>query len=236
MEKKKRFSQKLESFFAGQGFYIVLFLCAAIIGVSAWALLADSGTNVDALPVTKITSTPAPPSLAPSQTTQPEVTPEVSTAPEQAPAIQEETEPLPVAGEADLYVWPVNGTVITPHSTDKLVYNRTMADWRIHEGLDVAAEQGTEVLAIAGGTVAEIYDDDRYGTTVVLDHRNGIQSSYSNLAEVPTVAVGDTVMAGEILGSVGSTALWEAGEQPHLHLSMTVNGESVDPTGYLPAH
>ncbi len=234
MEKKKRFSKKLESFFAGQGFYIVLFLCAAIIGVSAWALLADSGTNVETLPVTKITSTPAPPSLVPSQTTPPETTPETSTQPEE-PSFLEETEPLPVDGEADLYVWPVNGSVLTPHAVDKLVYNRTMADWRIHEGMDVSAEQGTEVMAIAGGTVAEIYEDDRYGTTVVLDHRNGVQSRYSNLAEVPTVAVGDTVMAGEILGSVGSTALWEAGEAPHLHLSMTVNGESVNPADYLPA-
>ena len=45
-EKKKGFGESLEAFFAGKGFYIVLFLCVAVIGVSAWAMLTGKGTNV----------------------------------------------------------------------------------------------------------------------------------------------------------------------------------------------
>lgn len=48
------------------------------------------------------------------------------------------------------------------------------------------------------------------GTTVVVEHGGGLTSTYSNLASVPTVAVGDTVGAGSVLGSVGGTAIAES--------------------------
>ncbi len=57
---------------------------------------------------------------------------------------------------------------------------------------------------------------------------------YANLAAVPTVNVGDSVTAGSVIGSVGDTASFEGSEEPHLHLSMTINGETADPTEYLP--
>ena len=47
MEEKKSFGESLEAFFAGKGFYIVLFLCVAVIGVSAWAMLTGKGTDVE---------------------------------------------------------------------------------------------------------------------------------------------------------------------------------------------
>ena len=244
MEKKRSFGQKLEAFFAGHGFYLVLLLCAAIIGVSAWVLLSDSGVEPEPLPVVNLSPSPAPATQVPASPSPPAVesapaSPEAQAGDTEtgesaaAPSTAPDTETALVE-EEPLYVWPVNGAVLNPYSMDKLVYNRTMADWRVHEGLDIAADLGTEVLAVSGGVVTEVYEDDRYGTTVVIDHQNGVVTTYSNLAQVPTVAVGDSIMAGEILGSVGDTALWEAGEPPHLHLAMTHDGISVDPATYLP--
>lgn len=50
-----------------------------------------------------------------------------------------------------------------------LVYDETMADWRTHDGIDIAADYGAVVSAMASGTVTQVYHDDRYGTTVVTE-------------------------------------------------------------------
>ena len=117
---------------------------------------------------------------------------------------------------------------------EALAYSETMGDWRTHDGLDLATELGAQVLATANGTVSDIYQDDFMGTTVEIDHGNGLTSQYSNLAEVPTVAVGDAVKTGTVIGSVGATAAAELGSQPHLHFAMYQDGNPITPHDYLP--
>lgn len=109
-----------------------------------------------------------------------------------------------------------------------------MDDWRTHAGIDISAEVGTQVKAAAKGTVASVSVDDLLGTTVTIDHGNGLLSVYSNLGELPTVSEGDTVSAGEVIGSVGSTALGESLQVSHLHLSFVKNDSPADPLKYLP--
>ena len=132
------------------------------------------------------------------------------------------------------FYWPLNGEIDMPYAADTLLYNRTLSDWRTHEGVDIAAELGAQVMAAANGRVEHIYNDDLFGTTVVIDHTGGLKSVYSNLAEMPTVAVGDGVVAGEIIGSVGTTALAETNAGTHLHFAMTLDGQSIDPLEYMP--
>ena len=98
----------------------------------------------------------------------------------------------------------------------------------------LAADLGTQVKATADGVVAGVYDDDLFGTTVVIAHGGGLQSVYANLAALPTVKEGDAVVAGQVIGAVGDTALGETGEVTHLHFAMSLDGESVDPGDYLP--
>lgn len=230
MDSKKSFGKKLEHLIEGRGFYIVLVLCAAIIGVSAWSLLSgtstmdpDEGGNSGAV-LSSVTPSPA----------QPEQTP-VPMAPEVEDTLSEPEEPetAPVAAEAS-FVWPVEGEIIHPYSMTALLYDKTMSDWRTHDGVDIAAEFGKTVSAMSAGTVTKVYYDDLYGTTVVIDHGNGLQCAYSNLEEVPTVYVGDTVAAGDIIGSVGATAGCESALESHLHLSASQDGVSVSPLEYLP--
>ena len=75
-------------------------------------------------------------------------------------------------------------------------------------------------------------DDPLMGTTVVLEHDNGYQTTYANLQTKPNVEVGDPVSAGQIIGAVGTTAAAESG-QPHLHFAVTKDGKAVDPNEYL---
>ena len=111
-----------------------------------------------------------------------------------------------------------------------------MGDWRTHDGVDIACAPGTPVMAPAGGMVADLYHDDLMGMTVVISHADGVVSTCSNLESIPTVEIGDTVRTGEIIGSVGESAIAESREASHLHLSMSKNGVSVDPLEYLPKH
>ena len=128
---------------------------------------------------------------------------------------------------------PVTGDVSADYSVDALVYSKTMADWRTHSGLDIAAQLGTKVMAAADGLVEDVFKDDMFGTTVVIYHGAGVRTVYSNLAETPTVTAGDEVTAGATIGSVGDTAIAEIGEVAHLHFEVTVDGKSSDPTSWL---
>ena len=132
------------------------------------------------------------------------------------------------------FIWPLAGNVVSQFSNEELVYSKTMADWRTHNGVDISAQIGTKVMAAADGTVKDVYTDDLYGTTVVVDHGDGLLSIYSNLASVPTVVAGDYVSMGLVIGAVGDTALAEASETQHLHFEMQKDGAAVNPADYLP--
>ena len=248
-EQKKPFFERAEHFFAGKGFYIVLFLCVTVIGVSAWSLLTgrdtpglddaevgiaaagmDEDTSVFPAAAPPATAAPRPTAApAPTPAPTPPPTPEQAKAP--APAAPPAAPPTAVS---DYFIWPVAGPIENGYSMEVLTFNRTMQDWRTHDGVDIACELGAQVKAMAGGTVDDVYRDDLFGTTVVIRHSDGLCSQYSNLAAAPTVAAGDTVTVGQIIGAVGDTALCEAGEVCHLHLALTRDGVSVDPMDYLP--
>ena len=136
--------------------------------------------------------------------------------------------------EKPTFVVPLEGTVTKKYSMNALVYSSTMKDYRTHSGVDIAASVGTNVLAISAGTVQGVYDDDLMGTCVVVDHGDGLTSTYCNLSAKPTVSEGDTVSTGTVLGVVGETAIAESSRPSHLHLEMAQDGKAVDPVSYLP--
>lgn len=248
---KKPMKDRVGDFMAGKGFYIVLFLCVAAIGISGYYLFSSmSGSaepntavagaaHVTVVPTPSPTVRPEKPSVPSAQapvrpTTKPAAaaathapTPEPTSAPSDAAT------PTPVV-TSTVFTWPVKGEIVGPFSMDTLVYDATMDDWRTHNGVDIAAEQGTQVLAVAGGTVTDIRQDDLMGTTLVIDHGNGMISTLSNLAAVPTVEIGDIVSTGDVIGSVGATAIGESALPSHLHLELTKDGLSTDPLDYLP--
>jgi murein DD-endopeptidase MepM/ murein hydrolase activator NlpD len=139
-----------------------------------------------------------------------------------------------VAAEAPgLIVSPLNGEVVAAFSVEQLTYSETLDDWRTHDGIDVAAAAGTPVLAASAGTVLSVSDDALMGTCVTLRHAGGYETTYASLQTKPTVSAGDSVTAGQIIGAVGTTSLAEQAEGPHLHFSVTKDGEAVSPDSFL---
>ena len=133
-----------------------------------------------------------------------------------------------------MMIMPIAGTVTKDYSGDELVYSETMNDWRTHNGIDIAANEGTDVFAVADGTVEAVTDSGMMGTTVIILHQNGIRSIYSNLSDKDTASAGDTVTQGSIIGKTGDTASEEVSEPPHLHFEISLNEEPVNPHDYLP--
>lgn len=233
--------KKMSDFFAGKGFYIVLVLCVAVIGVSGYQIWQVSNRSVapvvsdiileepvvSAIPTPTVTPSPS----APAVSARPSPTPAEETVATPEPPEEPEVSPKPVASS---YVWPVKGSVIADYSLEIQAWDETMGDWRTHEGIDIACELGSVVQAAGAGTVIGVYEDDFMGTTVEIDHGNGVTSLYANLAQAPNVAEGDEVKIGDTIGSVGRTAKAESKRADHLHFEMTKNDERVDPENYLP--
>ncbi len=98
-----------------------------------------------------------------------------------------------------------------------------------HLGVDLDAVEGTPIYAINDGKVVLVEELTVYGNTIIIDHGLGIYSLYLHLSEFK-VSEGEMVEKGKIIGLVGNTG-WSLG--PHLHLSIKVNGESVDPLIFI---
>ena len=254
MEQKHSFGDAMNAFIAGKGFYIVLLLCAGLIAASIWLLTSGSGTVQEAsetvvaetapagsVPAMKMetvvlpSATPLPPNVpAMVQPTAPAVETQLHQVEDESPEPEAVEADAIVYGLTDYYLWPVNGKVDRGCSMETLSYDATMGDWRVHAALDIAAEEGTPVLAVTNGTVAAVYSENALGNVVEIDHADGARSLYANLADETRVRIGDAVKVGDPIGTVGHSAKAESGAAPHLHFAMSVNGETVDPIDILP--
>ena len=208
--------------FGGRGYYIALALCLAAVGTIGYFALRERPVTVkqqEPAPTLDIQPAPTQPVVKPA----PVVIPE----PEPQPEINEPAELLPQV------VSPLDGTTVTVFSMTELLYDTTMADWRTHDGIDVQAEEGAAVKTAAGGTVQSVTNDELMGTTVVIDHEGGYSTRYSSLQKDVPVTAGQQVVAGEVIGRVGTTSAAESQMGPHLHFSVSRDGAVIDPRDYV---
>ncbi len=242
---------KVGKFIKGNGFYIALAICLAGAGFASWAAIngtlnklttqepivaesegendwdfpeiEEAGRNEESLPIEN---------NAPSES--PELSEELQSPQDSATTLDDTQDSLqtvvPQVPQQDLlFVLPISGDMINSYSGGELVLDKTMNDWRTHNGVDFAAKSGTPVKAVTDGTVTRVYTDDMWGTVVEITHAGGMVSRYCSLTDGVTVAEGDTVEIGEVIGCVGDTALAEVGLPTHLHFEVLVDGEYVDP-------
>ncbi len=99
-----------------------------------------------------------------------------------------------------------------------------------HNGLDIAAPHGTNILAADGGTVIRASRYDSYGECVIVDHGKGMITLYAHCSGY-NVKVGQKVDKGDVIAFVGSTGRSTGN---HLHFVVRINGQYMDPTKYLP--
>lgn len=108
-------------------------------------------------------------------------------------------------------------------------------EWSCHNGTDIAAPQGTPILAAAGGTVTIANGTDpwggSYGYHVKLDHGGGMETLYAHCLAI-AVTAGQRVRQGEVIGYVGTTG---SSTGNHLHFEVRTNGQRVDALNYFKA-
>ena len=211
---------------SGKGYYIALVLCAAAIGITSYVTRPSKDKQPDTPPLLQAESA----ETASSQQTQAlealaTEAPEESLVPSSAPQ-QTQPEKLRTAP-------PLSGSVTTLYAMDSLSYHETTRDWRVHNGVDYPGELGDPVSAAADGTVISVREDDSLGTTVVLRHTGGYETTYQNLEESVPVQLGDKVVLGQTIGSVGATALTESAIGPHVHFSVAYQDMPMDPADFL---
>ena len=205
-----------------------LILCAAAVSVAGYAFFRSADqmqevsvqeTYEDVLVGTIVTED------VPVIATQPQPTTD-------APAA---TETVPPATEKKTLKTksPVEGAPIFGYSMEALSYNQTTRDWRVHNGIDLAAEENAPVMAAADGEVYTVYEDDTMGHTVVIRHNDGYTTCYSSLSDQISVKPGDQVTMGHTIGYAADSAIVESTLGSHVHFSVTHYDEPMDPEEFL---
>lgn len=235
--------KKFKGILDGAGFYAALSVCILAVGVAGYFLLLQdeppAAGDLEPLQETQLPVMDAAPLEIPvPEPAEKEPAPAPAAAPIPAAAMPEipvevpdQTPVTPTAPK--LVVEPLQGTVVAAFSVDTLLYDETMEDWRIHDGIDISAQAGSHVRSASAGTVLSVTQDPLMGTTVTIDHGDGYHATYANLQARPTVEAGDDVTAGQVIGAVGTTAAAESARGPHLHFSVEKDGDAVDPNRYL---
>jgi murein DD-endopeptidase MepM/ murein hydrolase activator NlpD len=137
---------------------------------------------------------------------------------------------------------PVIDTVSYVNPMDKVqvsteqgfFYNTTLNCFYEHVGIDLSADAGTMIYAVADGTIESIYSGDRLcGTQIVIDHGDGVKSVYNFVEPQEGLKAGDVVKQGQLIATVAEATGGEYKDGAHLHLEMYVDQKSVDPADYL---
>ncbi len=142
--------------------------------------------------------------------------------------------PKEIVGETIKFMWPVNGEIILDFANNRLIYSKTLKDWRTHMGIDIKGDMGTQVKAAADGVIERVYTDEGLGISIIIDHNNGIKTKYSNLSTDSMVKAKQNIKQGDVISGIGESALFEIGEQAHLHFEIIENDINVDPKVFLP--
>jgi murein DD-endopeptidase MepM/ murein hydrolase activator NlpD len=110
-------------------------------------------------------------------------------------------------------------------------FHPILKKFRAHTGVDFAAATGTPVVASANGTIKEIGWKGGYGNCVLIEHKNHFATLYGHLSRFAEFKAGDAVAQGEVVGYVGSTGLSTG---PHLHYTIYLDGDAIDPLKLQP--
>lgn len=230
----------------GKGFYITLGVCLIAIGVAAWTTYDSVVQYVDPSPSSSQTAEPTQqtvsgvainslPSSEPESSEPETSSAAVSSEEESSSEPAEPTAVVPVSSqtpeEPTEFLLPFANTKVLKAYSEKPVYSQTMKDWRTHNGIDLSAAAGDTVKSITSGTVEEIKKDPLYGNMVVIRH-GSITARYCGLGDTALVKQGDTVTAGQDIGSISSVPC-ESTEASHLHLILEKDEKEIDPTTIL---
>lgn len=221
------------SLFSGKGFYAALAVCLLGAVTAAWLTVDRTISSIN-----EATDVPKPERVIAEEKYDPEdslFASEDVAKPKEDVKIEkpEKTENNKgfsgTVKEKNAFSMPVKGEICGNHSGGELVKYEAIGEWRTHDGIDIAAEAGTEVLACADGKILSVTNDPLWGTVVEIQHKGNVVSIYSGLSPEVPVKPGDEVKMGDVIGILGETNLAEVNMDSHLHFAMKENGKFIDP-------
>ncbi len=124
--------------------------------------------------------------------------------------------------------WPVTGEITSPYGWRKSPFGGNSRSF--HDGIDIANDVGTDILAAADGKVIFTGWQAVYGRTVIIDHGYGFTTMYGHNSAL-LVEAGEKVAKGDKIARLGNTG---RSTGPHLHFTVTKSGSTQDPLIYLP--
>ena len=207
----------------------IVTLAIAIIIVATAAIISNKTKQTTPLPDASSTQKPT------EQTTEEQPTEDTTQeTPTEKPA-DTQTNSSAVSGKLPSFALPVSGVLSSKHNPDLQVFSPTMNDYRVHLGIDIVTKENAPVYAAADGKVSKIWVDPLMGYCIAISHSGNSVTIYKNLAEqLPDgIAEGASVRAGQLIATVGDSAMVEIAEEPHLHFEMTVSDLAVDPLKYF---
>ncbi len=207
------------NFFKRNAAYIILALCVLAIGLSitlvtvsrSERLRLDSAERAEV----EVITTPDPADDVPTPVNEPTDVPEV-----------------PVV-KIISFIMPVEKATAVDDYTETLAYNSTLKRFEAHKAIDFFAEDGAPVYAAYDGVISDVQTTLLTGTTVTIDHGNGLFTVYNSLADGDKVFVGQSVKQGVEIGAASTSNRQESSEGAHLHFQVIENGEVINPAKYL---
>lgn len=229
-------------FYKEKGFYISLIcgiVCLVAFGAICMNVFTEHEEEANNLPMVQETPMPTtepvaqvtmePPakqvtsehvkSEVEKETPEPKVTPTMKkVSPEEKLHFDQETGLL----------WPVQGDILIEYSADKVVYFPTLSQYKTNPALIISSKIGEEVKASAAGVVKQIEKNDETGTTVTMAIGDDFKVIYGQLKDV-TVAKGDQVNEGEVIGKIAKPTKYYSVEGANLFYQVKQKGDTINP-------
>ena len=210
-----RREKTVSGFFRKNAAYIVLALCVLAIGLSITLILVNRSAALNGANSAK----------EQAYNKETEETPQTPETP-----IDEPESP---AANIITFVMPVDEATAVEDYTETLAYNSTLKRYEAHKAIDFLAEEGANVYAVYDGVISDVSTSLLTGTTITVNHGNGLYTVYNSLADGDRVFVGQTVRQGAKIGEVSVSNRQESALGAHLHFQVIENGENVNPSKYL---
>ena len=222
---KQSFWQKLKSKNVNRSYVLTLLALTLSLVVIIVAAVAANRTR-------KPTETPDPTDKVTDK-----VTDRVTEEPTEEPSTEKPTDKpsSSVGNKLPSFILPVSGNLTREHDPSLQVFSPTMQDYRVHLGIDLSTKADAPVYAAADGKISKIWVDTLMGYCIAIKHSGDCVTVYKNLAETlpEGLAEGVSVRSGQLIATVGESAMIEVADEPHLHFEMTVGDLAVDPLEYF---
>lgn len=217
----KRENNKFLFFVRKNAIYLILTACILAVGLSITFMLIKQRNELSANIDRPVVETPVDP-------------PENPDNPDDKPTVNpDEIEPDTPVSTTIIFDMPIVSPTSIGEYSESMVWSSTLNRYSAHMAIDFFADEGTDVLAVYDGTISNIENTLLKGTTITIDHGNGLYTVYNSLADGDSVSVGQKVNKGDVIGQVSVTNRQEYKSGAHLHFEVIENGENIDPSKYL---